>query len=52
MTRFPNKARTHNARSRGVDTIAPAGPAQDRFCVRMSWPISGASVETLHGFGW
>jgi len=34
-----------------VETIAPAGPAQDMFCVRTSLPISGASVETLHGFG-
>ena len=51
MTRFSNKARIHRARSCGVETIAPAAPAQDMFWVRTSLPISGARVETLQGFG-
>src|SRR5580698_3752111 len=52
MTRFSKRARIHKARSCGFEMIAPASAAQERFCNRMSLPMSGASVDTLQGSGW
>ena len=36
----------------GFEMIAPAAPAQERFCSRMSLPMSGASVDMWQGSGW